>query len=26
MQTEFPDPFNPERWNKIDVDDLFPED
>ena len=26
MQTEFPDPFNPERWNKIDVDDLFAED
>ena len=26
MQTEFPDPLNPERWNKIDVDDLFSED
>ena len=26
MQTAFPDPFNPERWNKIDVDELFSED
>ena len=26
MQTEFPGPFNPERWNKIDVDELFSED
>lgn len=26
MQTEFPDPFDPERWNRIDVDDLFSED
>ena len=26
MQTEFPDPFDPERWNKIDVDALFSED
>lgn len=23
MQIEFPDPFNPERWDKIDVDDFF---
>ena len=26
MQTEFPDPFDPEHWNGIDVDDLFSED
>lgn len=26
MQTEFPDPFNSDRWNKIDVDELFAED
>ena len=26
MQTEFPDPFSPEHWNKIDVDTLFSED
>lgn len=23
---EFPDPYDPERWNRIDVDDLFSED
>ena len=26
MQTDFPDPFDPERWNRIDVDELFAED
>ena len=26
MQTEFPDPFVPDRWNKINVDELFSED
>ena len=26
MQTEFPDPFDPNRWNSIDVDELFSED
>ena len=26
MQTEFPDQFDPERWNRIDVDELFSED
>ena len=26
MQIDFPDPFDPERWNRIDVDELFAED
>ena len=26
MQTEFPDQFDPERWDRIDVDELFSED
>ena len=26
MQTEFPDPFDPDRWNRIDVGELFSED
>lgn len=26
MQTEFPDPFDPEYWNRINVGDLFSED